>query len=207
MQFRAIAIFLATFVAVSAPVLAGGLKIELPLETSSFIRGEHSDIASAQCLICHSAEYVTTQPRLNRVGWKASIVKMREKYGAPISTNQVEQLADYLVTFYGAAEGNQVRTPVSSNGIPASVEQPSSGAQLITKYGCAGCHQQRLKFVGPAWKQIAEKYQHDPGAAEKIIQQVKNGGSGKWGPVLMPAFTSISGAEAKAIAEWLLQQK
>src|SRR5690349_11653822 len=85
-----------------------GLKIELPPETTRFIPGDNADLANAQCLICHSAEYVTTQPRLSLVAWKASITKMREKYGAPIPPDQIEPLAEYLTRHYGTPGTNKV---------------------------------------------------------------------------------------------------
>ena len=74
---------------------------KLPPETAKFKAGPGSELAVGQCLLCHSADYVSTQPLLSRVAWSAGVQKMREKYGAPISTNQVEALVDYLVKNYG----------------------------------------------------------------------------------------------------------
>jgi hypothetical protein len=51
--------------------------------------------------MCHSVDYVTTQPLLPRAAWVASIEKMRAKYGAPVPTNSVAVLADYLTEQYG----------------------------------------------------------------------------------------------------------
>jgi hypothetical protein len=55
----------------------------------------------ANCSLCHSADYVATQPPLARPAWKATIEKMRLKYGAPIGTNNVEAIVDYLSSTYG----------------------------------------------------------------------------------------------------------
>jgi hypothetical protein len=49
-------------------------------------------------------DYITTQPPLTKAGWTASVDKMRSKYGAPIPTNAVPLLADYLVGQYGKAD-------------------------------------------------------------------------------------------------------
>jgi mono/diheme cytochrome c family protein len=72
------------------------LKIELPLETAVYKTGPGSDLANAQCLTCHSAEYVTTQPPLPRTFWKGSVDKMIGKYGAPVPQDQIDALVDYL---------------------------------------------------------------------------------------------------------------
>jgi mono/diheme cytochrome c family protein len=77
------------------------LKIVLPPETSAFRVVPGAEIAMAQCLQCHSAEYITTQPRLGRNAWKASIEKMRAKYGAVVPSETEVALLEYLVGTYG----------------------------------------------------------------------------------------------------------
>ena len=77
-------------------------KLSLPGETATFKAGPGVELALAQCVLCHSADYVSTQPPLARTAWKASVQKMREKYGAPLPEDKVEPLVDYLVKTYGA---------------------------------------------------------------------------------------------------------
>ena len=88
------------FLAFSA--CAEPLKIVLPPETSAFRVVSGAEIAMAQCLQCHSAEYITTQPRLGRNAWRASIEKMRSKYGAVVAPETEVALLEYLVGTYGA---------------------------------------------------------------------------------------------------------
>jgi hypothetical protein len=85
----------------SALDLNAAEKLSLPPETATFKNGPGVEIALAQCVLCHSADYVATQPRLPRASWKASVQKMRDKYGAPLPENQIEPLTDYLVRTYG----------------------------------------------------------------------------------------------------------
>jgi len=33
------------------------------------------------------------------------------------------------------------------------------------------------------------------------------GGSGKWGPIIMPPFPAVTDAETKALADWILSRK
>lgn len=84
------------WLAQSAPV-----KLELPAETATLKSGPGVELATANCLTCHSVEYISTQPKLTRTAWKASVDKMKGKFGAPIPDDQVEKLADYLAAAYG----------------------------------------------------------------------------------------------------------
>ena len=81
--------------------LAGPLKIVLPAETAAFRAGPGAETAMAQCLQCHSAEYINSQPPLGKDAWKASIGKMRAKYGATVPPEAEAVLLEYLVGAYG----------------------------------------------------------------------------------------------------------
>jgi mono/diheme cytochrome c family protein len=89
---------------VAATGIADTLRIDLPNETSTLKPGEGADVANGQCLICHSAEYITTQPRDKPLAfWKAEVQKMKKVYGAPIPDDQIDSVAEYLTRNYGAA--------------------------------------------------------------------------------------------------------
>ena len=75
------------------------------------------------------------------------------------------------------------------------------------KYGCFGCHNVSIKIVGPAYREIAAKYKADAEAAAKIDQQIHKGGSGKWGPIIMPPFPQVSATETKVLTDWILGLK
>lgn len=77
------------------------VRVELPSGDESFPPGIGADIASSQCLICHSAGMVLTQPPLKKDEWRAEIMKMRSTYGAPIPEDQVEGLSEYLKKING----------------------------------------------------------------------------------------------------------
>jgi len=186
------------------------LKIELPPETSSFKTGPGVEIANAQCLVCHSVEYVATQPPFPRAFWASSIKKMREKYDAQIPEAQVEPLLDYLVERYGVGTngGSSSATSVLATAPADSlVKDPKSPDALGLKYGCILCHGVDKKIVGPAFKDIAAKYRDDPARYAKIAEQVEKGGSGKWGPALMPPFPMVAKDEVKILSDWILLQK
>ncbi len=73
----------------------------LPVGEPALPEGEPAAPIRRHCALCHSYDYIATQPRLSRTGWAASVEKMRAKYGAPISTNEVPALVNYLVKNHG----------------------------------------------------------------------------------------------------------
>jgi len=77
------------------------VRVELPASDESFPPGVGADIATGQCLICHSAGMVLTQPPLTKGEWRAEIMKMRSAYGAPMPDDQVDGLSEYLKSING----------------------------------------------------------------------------------------------------------
>ncbi len=189
--------------------VAAALDIQLPPETGAFKQDTGAEIANGQCLTCHSVEYVTTQPKMGNVFWKAEVVKMQQKYGAAIPDSQVDEVVAYLARNYGVST-NGTATTTTQKPATAPTATPTAkidATQLAQKYGCFGCHTPDTKIIGPAYREVAAKYKADPQARAKIEQQIRNGGSGKWGPVIMPPFPKVSAAEVNALTDWILGLK
>jgi len=77
------------------------VSVDLPVSEAPFPPGNGSDIASGQCLLCHSADMVLRQPPLTQDEWVGEINKMRNAYGAPLPPDQIEALAKYLFGING----------------------------------------------------------------------------------------------------------
>lgn len=76
--------------------------------------------------------------------------------------------------------------------------------QLAQKNACTACHAVDKKLVGPAFQDVAKKYEGQPDAVSKLADNIRKGGSGKWGAVPMPAQPALSEADAKTLAQWVL---
>ena len=93
------------FAALLSGTAAAQRTITLPAETAVY---HPSDLPGYQlvqrnCLLCHSAQYVATQPpTLPRSYWDATVRKMKKPFGAPFSDEDVAAMVDYLVKTYGA---------------------------------------------------------------------------------------------------------
>ncbi|MEY4748015.1 MAG: hypothetical protein RIQ60_229 [Pseudomonadota bacterium] len=79
-----------------------------------------------------------------------------------------------------------------------------ANADLAKAKACLACHAVDKKLVGPAYQDVAKKYAGQSDAEAKLVDSIKKGGSGKWGPVPMPAQPGLSDAEAKTLAAWVL---
>lgn len=85
---------------------------------------------------------------------------------------------------------------------------PSHADQaLATSKACMACHSVEKKVVGPAFKDVAQKYASDKNAATTIITKITKGSTGSWGAVPMPANTQVNEADAKKLAAWILSLK
>ena len=100
MNMKALILILAS-VAVAA---AAEVTITLPAETATLKPGKGVELANAHCVICHSVEYISTQPPMPRKFWEAAIKKMKEKFGAPAPDDATAALVDYFTAAYGVPD-------------------------------------------------------------------------------------------------------
>lgn len=88
------------FLATMAVASAAPVTIELPPDTTTFKPGPGMELAQGYCFVCHSTEYIASQPLMPRKFWEASVKKMKEKFAAPLPEDTTA-LVDYLTATYG----------------------------------------------------------------------------------------------------------
>lgn len=99
-----------------------------------------------------------------------------------------------------AAAGTLMLAGQASAAVDAKAAQA-----LAQKSGCLACHSIDKKVIGPSYKDVAAKYKGDKGAEAKLIAKTKNGGSGVWGPIPMPANSpQVKDADIKTMIQWIL---
>jgi cytochrome c len=91
--------------------------------------------------------------------------------------------------------------------LAAGAAQAQSAEDLLKKSGCTACHANDKKLVGPAYKDVANKYRSDAKAAATLADKVKKGGSGAWGPVPMPPHPQLADADIKTMISYVLGLK
>ena len=87
----------------------------------------------------------------------------------------------------------------------AAASLPASASlALAQKNACMACHAVDKKVLGPSYTDVAKKYAGQKDAAATLAASIKKGGTGKWGPIPMPAQPNLSEADALALATWIL---
>ena len=67
-----------------------------PTDPFSYQPGPGQELANVYCIICHSAEYMYTQPPHSKKTWIEIVNKMKRAMGCPIPDDQIGSLATYL---------------------------------------------------------------------------------------------------------------
>jgi cytochrome c len=91
---------------------------------------------------------------------------------------------------------------------PAVNAADAKAAEALAKSsGCLACHTVDKKLVGPSYKEIADRYRKDKGAAATLAKKVKAGGKGVWGDIPMPPNAHVKDADINTLVAWILSLK
>jgi cytochrome c len=82
-----------------------------------------------------------------------------------------------------------------------------ASTELAQKKNCMACHAVDKKVVGPSYKEVAAKYAGRKDAPALLAQKIVKGGVGVWGQIPMPSNPSVSDADARTLAAWILATK
>lgn len=187
----------------AAAALAAALFFAAPAATQSsaeLVSGPGVGLTREKCRICHDLGHIT-RSQLSREQWVDNLRMMRER-GAQFSDEEARIMLDYLATYYG-------REPPPPPA-PDTLAAGAGGdlvAGLLQAHACTGCHTLDKRVVGPSFREIAERYGGDGGAAAQLAQKVRQGSQGVWGQVPMPPTAGISDGDLAAIVQWVLAQK
>jgi hypothetical protein len=84
----------------ASPAELKSVKVDLP-DSDRMFQGSGADAINNNCLACHSAGMVLNQPALSRQAWTAEVDKMIAVYKAPVASEDVGAIVDYLVRIKG----------------------------------------------------------------------------------------------------------
>lgn len=111
---------------------------------------------------------------------------------------------------------NNEQLMIGLHYIPRSKAKAEKGHQLITTVpahpgkllmessDCKACHQVDKASVGPAFTQVAKRYEKDPKAPAYLAAKIIKGGGGVWGEHSMAAHPQLSVDEAGQIVKYIL---
>jgi hypothetical protein len=85
----------------AAGITLHSVSVEWPASDRMFPGDAAAEVINDNCLACHSAGMVRTQPRLTRAVWQQEVQKMRSQYKAPVDEKDVPAIVAYLVSHRG----------------------------------------------------------------------------------------------------------
>ena len=83
----------------------------------------------------------------------------------------------------------------------------AKGLALIAGSDCLNCHKVAEKNIGPAYQDVAAKYENTDDNVEMLAGKIIKGGSGNWGAIPMTAHANLSEEDAEAMVKYILLLK
>ncbi|TXK49372.1 c-type cytochrome [Pontibacter qinzhouensis] len=111
-----------------------------------------------------------------------------------------------------AARQSEVDTNLMNIGInrnagaetPTPADNFEKGAKLISQSDCLACHKEKDKLVGPAYAEVAKKYEFNDKNVDYLAGKIKTGGKGVWGEIPMTPHPDLKDEDAKDMARYIL---
>ena len=89
----------------------------------------------------------------------------------------------------------------------APVVAKKDGKALIEASDCRTCHKDDQKLIGPAYKEVAKKYESNSTNISMLADKIMKGGQGVWGEIPMAGHPNLSKEDAEAMVEYILTIK
>lgn len=97
------------------------------------------------------------------------------------------------------------KIPGIDDSIPTKVAE--KGQVLIAYSDCYICHKEDQRSVGPAFRDIAQRYPVNKIYIEMLAHKVIIGGGGGWGSAVMDPHPKLSFADAKIMVTYIVSMK
>jgi cytochrome c len=81
------------------------------------------------------------------------------------------------------------------------------GLALIAGSDCLTCHKTSEKNIGPAYKDVAAKYENTEANVKMLAAKIIKGGSGNWGAIPMSPHPQLKQEDVEAMVKYVLLLK
>jgi cytochrome c len=114
-----------------------------------------------------------------------------------------------LVACGGNKENKETTTETAATAASSLSSNPDyqKGLELVGKSDCLTCHKANEKNIGPAYKDVAAKYENTDENVKMLAEKIIKGGSGNWGAIPMTAHPALSQEDAEAMVKYVLLLK
>ena len=105
-----------------------------------------------------------------------------------------------------AATGEKKDSLAAETPAPAAADN-EKGLELVAASDCTTCHKINEKNIGPAYADVAKKYEPTEANIDSLASKVINGGVGVWGTVPMTPHPDLSREDAREMVKYVLSLK
>lgn len=120
-----------------------------------------------------------------------------------------------LMAFIGACgSGSSENKNAQPAAAAKTAEEPANslssnpdyqkGLALIAKSDCLTCHKVNEKVTGPAYRDVANKYENTEANVTLLAGKILKGGAGVWSPIPMTPHPALSEEDAKQMVKYIL---
>jgi cytochrome c len=102
------------------------------------------------------------------------------------------------------SDSSSIEAPAASSNDLSSNPDYQKGLALVASNDCLTCHKVDEKVTGPAYRDVANKFENTPENVSMLAQKVINGSVGVWGPVAMTPHPALSQADAEQMVKYIL---
>lgn len=92
---------------------------------------------------------------------------------------------------------------------PSPSDNPDyeKGLALIAASDCLTCHKVDEKLTGPAYREVANKYENTEANIKLLAEKIVKGGTGVWGEIPMTPHPAITPADAEQMVKYIFLLK
>lgn len=101
----------------------------------------------------------------------------------------------------------ETKDPVTAKADPTDSPEFQKGLELMNNSDCKTCHKVDEKLIGPAFREIANRYPNNAATLDTLAHKIIKGGQGNWGNIPMAAHDQLSVEDATAMAKYVLLLK
>ncbi|SFP60023.1 c-type cytochrome [Parafilimonas terrae] len=102
------------------------------------------------------------------------------------------------------SDSSSTEAPAAPSNDLSSNPDYQKGLALVASNDCLTCHKVDEKVTGPAYRDVANKFENTPENVSMLAQKVINGSVGDWGQVAMTPHPALSQADAEQMVKYIL---
>jgi len=116
----------------------------------------------------------------------------------------------------GGGSGTATKTETDAAGTVAVASSENSlssnpeyqkGLALVAGSDCLTCHKTSEKNIGPAYKDVAAKYENTEANVKMLAAKIIKGGSGNWGAIPMTPHPQLKQEDVEQMVKYILLLK